>query len=348
MQTAIASLIVFGIIIFVHEFGHFIIARLVGIRVEEFALGMGPKILSTKKGDTVYSLRVFPLGGFCKMAGENGNQGYDTVEVYDPGRFDQKSVKARMGVVVAGPLMNFFLAAVLLSLIFIFLGVPKDYTTKIGDIAAGGPAESAGIMAGDKVLQVNDTEINLWSEMVAIINGNPGVPLKMQIERSGSLQNIVVTPKLDPDRKVGLIGITPVDLIWQRIGFFAGLKAGLLQTWDMTVLIVTGLVDLVRGKVGVEGIAGPVGIVKIIGESTRFGLVNVVNLTALISINLGLINLLPIPALDGSRLLFMLYEAIRGKPVNPKKEGYIHLVGFALLMGFMVMVTFQDILKIFM
>ena len=347
MQTFIASLIVFGLIIFVHEFGHYIVAKLAGVRVEEFALGMGPKLISTKRGDTVYSLRAFPLGGFCRMAGESGNQEFSPTTIIDPGRFDQKPVLARMGVVVAGPLMNFLLAILLFSLMFTFLGIPQGYTTTIGEVRVGSPAEGVGLQPGDKIIQINDTKVNTWSEMVQIINGNAGVPLQLQVEKAGKLQTLKVTPQVDPDTKVGLIGITPRDVIWQKIGLIAGLREGLSRTWEITAMTVLGLIEMIKGKVSSEGVAGPVGIIQLIGESARFGFIYLINLTALISINLGLLNLLPIPALDGSRLLFMLVEAVRGKPVNPSKENFVHLIGFVLLMALMLLVTYKDLVRIF-
>lgn len=347
MQTLIASLIVFGLIIFVHEFGHYIVAKLSGVRVEEFALGMGPKVVSTKRGDTVYSLRAFPLGGFCKMAGESGNEEYNPTTIYDPGRFDQKTVLTRMGIVVAGPIMNFLLAILLFAFMFGFIGIPQDYTTTIGEIRAGSPAESVGLQAGDRILQINDTKLSSWSEMVKIINANPGVPLNLQVDKAGQIQTIKVTPEADPQSQVGLIGVTPRDVIWKKIGLLAGIREGLARTWEITSLTLIGLVEMIRGKVSAEGVAGPVGIIQLIGESARFGIIYLINLTALISINLGLLNLLPIPALDGSRLLFMLVEAVRGKPVNPSKENFVHLIGFVLLMALMVLVTYKDLVRIF-
>jgi len=347
VQTIIASIIVFGLIIFVHEFGHYIVAKLSGVRVEEFALGMGPKVLSTKKGETLYSLRALPLGGFCRMAGEQGHDDYAPQRTYDPKRFDQKPVYVRMAVVAAGPVMNFLLAILLFTLIFGVIGVPTDYTTTIGEVRVGSPAEGAGLQAGDRILQINDTKLESWSQMVKIINSSPGVPLSLVIERAGSQQTIQVTPELDPENQVGLIGVTPMEPIWKKIGIFAGLREGLLRTWEITVLTVVGLIELIRGKVSAEGVSGPVGIIQLIDQSARFGMIYVANLTALISINLGLLNLLPIPALDGSRLLFMLFEAVRGRPVNPEKENFVHLVGFMLLMGLMILITYKDIVRLF-
>lgn len=347
MQTIIAAIIVFSLIIFVHEFGHFLVARLVGIRVEEFALGMGPKIISKKSGDTLYSLRLFPLGGFCRMAGEVGNEGYGETVAIDQGRFDQKPVRSRMAVVVAGPVMNFLLAILLFSLIFSVLGLPKDFDTTIGEISVGSPAESVGLQAGDRITSINGTVIEGWDDLTEIINASPGLVLELQYDRNGEARTVQITPQLDPESKRHLIGITPKgNYIWQRIGFLAGIKEGFIRTWEIAVLTLQGIVGMIRGTVPSDGVMGPVGIISLIGESARFGLVNLVNLTALISINLGLLNLLPIPALDGSRLFFMIIEGLRGKPVSSSKENMVHLIGFALLMGLMLIVAYKDIIRL--
>lgn len=348
MQTLIASIIVFGLMIFVHEFGHFILARIVGIKVEEFALGMGPKIISKKGKETLYSLRLLPFGGFCRMAGEMGNEGYTETAIYDSGRFDQKPVASRMAVVIAGPVMNFILAILLFSLIFGFMGIPQDYDTTIGEIMAGSPAESVGLQSGDRITGINGTPVASWSEMVELINAVPGQALQVQYARNGEERTVEIVPQPDPETERLLIGIIPKgNYIWQKIGFLAGIKEGFVRTWEIIVLTIKGLIGMIRGSISPGGVAGPIGIITMIGETARFGLVNLINLTALLSINLGLLNLLPIPALDGSRLLFMLVEALRGRPVSPAKENMVHLVGFAIIMGLMLIVTYQDIIKLF-
>lgn len=346
LQTLIASIIIFGLIIFVHEFGHYSFAKISGIRVEEFALGMGPKVVSFKRGETLYSLRAFPLGGFCKMSGETGNEDYSPTRAYDPKRFDQKPILSRMAVIVGGPLMNFLLAALLLTLIFTVLGVPKDYTNAIGEVVAGTPAEEAGLKSGDKILEIDGNPVESWSNLVEIIHAKPEKEISLKIERADKQFVVNVVPSLDPQSNTGKIGITPGEAKWERIGFAAGIKEGITRTYQITFLTIAGLIEMIRGKVSTEGIAGPVGIIQIIGESARYGFVYLANLTAVISINLGLINLLPIPALDGSRLIFLMLEAVRGRPVNPSKENFVHLVGFVLLMVLMVLITYKDILKL--
>jgi len=343
LQTLIVSLIVFGIIIFVHEFGHFILAKLSGIRVEEFSLGMGPQIVGHRKGETLYSLRALPLGGFCKMTGEMGDN-QDAPP--DPMSFNEKSLLSRMSVIVSGSLMNFLLGALIFALMFSVIGIPKDYTNYIGQVMADSVAEKAGIKANDEIISINGQHLNSWSEITGIIHNSSEKQLDLELKRDKETILVTVTPEYDQERKVGFIGITPRDAVWERINILSGIGKGFTQTYLLTIEMIRQLGLLVTGQVSADGVAGPVGIIQLIGESARFGWINVANLTALISINLGLINLLPIPALDGGRLFFLIIEAIRGgKRVEPEKENLVHFVGFALLMGLMLFITYKDILR---
>lgn len=346
MRTFVLALIVFGLIILVHEFGHYFLAKLQGIRVEEFSLGMGPKLISKQGGETLYSLRIFPLGGFCKMSGETPSEEDSLEAINDPKRFDQKSVWARISVIIAGPIMNFILAALIFVLIFTFLGVPQDYTTQIGNVVVDGPAAVAGLQENDEITEINGMPVDVWSKMVTVIHNNPEKELELTIKRENSSFNVLITPYLDKENNVGMIGIMPKTAVWQKIGLFEGIKRGIYHTYEFTVLTINGLLQLVTGKLSANEISGPVGIVKMIDESARFGIVYLANLTALISISIGLFNLIPIPALDGSRLMFLLVEAVRGKPVNPAKENFVHLIGFFLLMLLMVLVTYKDVIKL--
>lgn len=180
-----------------------------------------------------------------------------------------------------------------------------------------------------------------------VIHNSPGKEIKLQLERDGQTLEKRLVPRLDPENKVGLIGVTPKDPKWERLSIISGIKEGIAKTYEYTALTLVGLIDMIRGKVSTNDISGPVGIIQMIDQSTRFGLVYLANLTALISISLGLFNLLPIPALDGSRLIFLLFEAVRGRPVNPNRENLVHLLGFMLLMMFMIFITYRDILKLF-
>ncbi|MGI6226182.1 MAG: RIP metalloprotease RseP [Peptococcales bacterium] len=345
MQTVVLALIIFGLLIFVHEFGHFIIAKLVGIRVEEFSIGMGPKAFSTQKGETLYSIRFLPIGGYVKMTGETGIEEEDAKIFNDSKRFNSKTVGQRAAVVIAGPLMNFFLAVILFALFFSFIGIPADNTI-IGEIITNSPAEDVGLEPGDRIVSIDGHNVNKWTEMVKIIHSQPGKEMDFTVERSGQVMNFKITPQLDPENNVGLIGVKPTT-VWERINPFKAVGLAFQRTLEIIILTFAAIVQMITGKIGAGDVAGPVGIVQLIGESAQGGLVYLVNLTALISINLGLLNLLPIPALDGSKLVFLGIEGIRGKPIDPSKENFVNIIGFALLMTLMLLVTYRDIVRLF-
>jgi regulator of sigma E protease len=344
VQTLIAAILVFSVIILVHEFGHYIVAKSTGVRVEEFSIGMGPKLIGRKKGDTQYSIRALPLGGFCKMTGENSEE---NAEVPPEQRFDNKPVWARMAVVVAGSLMNFLLAAVIFVLIFSVIGVPQEYSNEIGEVIAGSVAESGGIKPGDRIIAINDAPTTNWNEVTEIIHSHPGEEIKLEIQRGEDTLTFVLTPRLDENTQVGMIGIAPREAPFVRIGFIEGIAKGFEETFRITGLMIEQLILLITGKVAAEGVAGPVGIIQLIGETAHYGFVYLANFTALISINLGLINMLPIPALDGGRFVFLLYEGIFRRRINPEKESLVHFIGFALLMLLMVFITYQDLTRLF-
>lgn len=347
MQTVILALFIFGVLIFVHEFGHFIIAKLVGIRVEEFSIGMGPKAFSTQKGETLYSIRLLPIGGYVKMTGESGIEEEDIKIINDPKRFNNKTAGQRAAVVVAGPIMNFLLAVILFALFFSFVGMPiANNSTIIGEVMADSPAQKVGLKSGDQIVAIDGHNVNEWSEMVKLIHSQPGQELDFNIDRKGQSINLKITPELDPESKVGLIGVIP-STYWEKVNPFKAFGLAVKRTIDIVVFTFVAIVQMVTGHMGTGDVAGPVGIVQLIGESAQVGLIYLINLTALISINLGLLNLLPIPALDGSKLIFLGIEGIRGKPVDARKENFVHIIGFALLMTLMLFVTYRDIVKLF-
>ncbi len=334
-MSIILALLVFSVLIVVHEGGHFLAAKRAGIRVDEFAVGMGPALWQFKKGETVYSLRAFPLGGYNRIAGMEGP------ETSDPRGFNRQPLFKRMGVIAAGSGMNFLLAVVLFILTYMVLGVPADYNI-IGRVEPGKPAAAAGLQPGDRVLAINNISVDSWTQMVELINSHPETEISLLIERQGQREEVTVTTIKDPQSGVGLIGIGPS---WERQGFWRSIIMGFRQSIAITVLIIVSLVQMVTGQVPAD-VVGPVGIVQLVGEAATFGLANLLIFTAVLSVNLGLINLLPIPALDGSRLVFLSIEGIRGRPIEPEKENFIHLIGFALLFGLLIIITYQDIMRI--
>ena len=337
MATAISLLsavFVFGLIVFFHELGHFSVAKYVGITVHEFAIGMGPKILKLTRGETDYSIRILPIGGYVKMEGEDE-------ESNSFGSFSQKTVGERIAVIFAGAFMNFVLAIILFVVIFYNLGGAP--TTTIKEIIADSPAEIAGIKENDEILTINNISIDSWETLVASINNSNDESLTIEILRSGEKIIKILKPQIDEENQRLVIGIVPHT----KKSFVIATKASLMQI----KMIMSEMINFFRGLIMREAqnidVVGPVGIIGLVGEASKGGLYDVLFLAALISVNLGFINLLPIPALDGSRILFLTVELFRGKPMDPEKEAFVHMMGLAILMLLMIMIMYKDIATFF-
>ncbi|WP_158212313.1 RIP metalloprotease RseP [Natranaerobius trueperi] len=335
MTTAVYSIIIFGVLIFIHELGHFVFAKLSGVSVMDFALGFGPKLVSFQKGETNYSLRVVPLGGFVRMRGE------DPDEADEPGSFLKASPLQRIGILAAGSIMNFVLAFILLSILHGMVGIPGEDPNQIGEIVEGGAAEEAGLQQGDEIVEINDTEITEWEQLVSIINENPGDELELTIIRDGEPLEVSVVPEEEPETGRGVIGVTNL----QPASFPQAIAHGFEQTVFFIQMLFVGLYQMITGQVEPD-VAGPVGIVHMVGEVAETGFVNLFPFTAFLSINLGVLNLLPIPALDGSRIIFTVIELVRGKPIDPNKENFAHFIGFAFLLLLMFVILYNDLLRL--
>lgn len=349
MLTIISTVVVLGLLVFIHELGHFAVAKAVGVKVYEFSIGFGPKIFGFSSGDTRYNIRVVPLGGFVRMAGmDKKDDEAEAVEgqeeeVLDPKKsFANKTILQRIAVIAAGPIMNFILAALLISSIFVVSGIP-ELTTKIGEVLKGEPAAIAGLRAGDKIVAIDTQQISNWEDVVKLIHQNPKKTLEFRVERAGTSIVLAVPTKQDASSGAGFIGIKPAEPQMVHKGVLPSLGLGAVYTVKVTGLIASFVGQMITRELPTEQLGGPVRITMEIGKAAKSGLINVIQLAAILSINLGLFNLFPIPALDGSRILFLLWEAVRGKPVDPAKENLVHLVGFALLLLLMVFVTFNDI-----
>jgi|LSQX01.2.fsa_nt_gb regulator of sigma E protease len=341
--TIIASIIIFGLLIFVHEFGHYIVAKMARIRVLEFAVGFGKELLGWEKEGTRYTLRIFPLGGFCRLLGEDPQDPEE--DAYQSGSFQEKSLISRLAVIAAGSLMNFLLGIVLFSLVyFLFLGVPQTGITKVGEVLPQSRAEGAGLENGDIILSIDGEKMESWDDVVAYINASPDKEISIQANRDNRDLLINVVPQKEDETGKGFIGIAPV---YKKYALFPSIGLGITYTWLFVKLIFVSLAQMVTGQIPAD-VAGPVGIVAVVGEVMQTGIGNLFTLAAIISINLGIINLLPIPALDGSKLIFLVLEGIRGKPIDPKKEGFIHFVGFTFLILLMIFIAFQDIRRLFL
>ncbi len=341
----IIAIIIFSLIIIIHECGHFILAKLNGVKVLEFSLGMGPRLISRQKtpDSTRYSLKIFPFGGSCLMLGEE-----DADELTE-GSFQTKSIGARVSVIAAGPVFNFLLAF-FLSL-FIVGSIGYDPAVILG-VSEGYPAEEAGLREGDQVIKMNNKRIRLYRELSNYSYFHSGQTVEFTFLRDGEKYTTTVVPMLTEDGyKYGISGSTNYRV---RTNFIEtiGYSAYEVYYWIDTTIQSLGM--LVRGGVGLDDMSGPVGVVSAISETYQDSLadggfyvwLNMLNIAILLTANLGVMNLLPIPALDGGHLLFLLIEGVRGKKIDPEIEGRINFAGFMLLMVLMVVVMVNDVMKI--
>lgn len=338
-MSFLMAIVMISILIFAHELGHFLAAKANGILVHEFAVGMGPALYKRRFGETTYSLRLFPIGGFARMAGENFDEG----EAWVPPerRFDKKSVSARAFVSVAGPLTNFLVAILIFTIVFMFVGAPSEEAF-VGVVAPDWPAAEAGILVGDRIVEIGGVSIDDWSDVQTEIARHSTEPLNLVVERSQVELQVTLIPQIDEDSGKAQIGIGPKT---KYFGLIGSLRLGWQETVWFTKQIIGLLLSIVTGKIPAEG-AGPIGMIVMVGQVAQTGLANLLVFAAIISIQLGIFNLLPIPALDGSRLVFLAIEAVRGKPIDPEKESMVHFFGFILLLAFMVLVTFKDLQRL--
>lgn len=359
LLTVIAAVLIFGGLVTVHEFGHFITAKLSRMYVEEFSIGMGPQIVAKQWGETRYTLRLLPLGGYVRVLGEDiaeeERNDIAKIEVPEERRYQNRPVWQRMIFAAAGSVMNVIAAILIFAVLFLLIGVavPIDNPdTTISAVVQEGPAAQAGVQPGDKILAVDGNPVATWDELNSqIMAASPDTLLTVLLERQGEQLTVQIQPVLSEDGSRTILGIYAQSAERQAVGPIKSIQLGCNATWQMTTAMVDVLGDLFTGKIDImdeeEGLTGPVGIVQIIDQSTKAGWVYVMNLAALLSINLAVINLLPVPPLDGSKLVFLLIEGIRGKAIDPMKEGYVNLIGFSLMMLLIVLVTYKDILRLF-
>lgn len=342
MISFIAAVLVFGLIILIHELGHFLLAKKNGIAVIEFSIGMGPRLWSFTKGETKYSLKIFPFGGSCMMMGEDENES-------DPRAFNNKSVGARIAVVAAGPIFNFILAFIFALIIISRVGY--DAPTII-EVTEGYPAQTQGLQPGDTILKMNKEKVRFYRDIVIFLQLHPGEDVNVTYQRAtGETGQVLLTPKVSPETGNYMLGIvsSPYRTEVTSIGEAVKYSFYEIEYWISSAIKSLGLIA--RGKVKGDDIAGPVRIVSMIDETVDYNmqyglepvLLGLANMCVLLSANLGIMNLLPIPALDGGRLIFLILEAIRRKPIDKEKEGYVHMAGMLLLMGLMVLILFNDI-----
>ncbi|WP_411955482.1 RIP metalloprotease RseP [Alkalibacillus sp. S2W] len=418
MNTLIAFIFMFGLLVFIHELGHLILAKRAGMLAREFAIGFGPKIFSYRKHETLYTIRLLPIGGYVRVAGEdpeiidlkpghhiglefndlgevnkiivNNKSNHPDAKVVEVSRIDldheltieandldtdtfhkysvnrqalfvmdeketliapydrqfsSKNTIQKGLQVFAGPFMNFALAIVLFIALGFAQGVPAEEAI-IGEVQDDSPASSVDIEPGDQVVSIDNQSIETWTDFVRYVQERPGETVELTMERGDELVTTSVAPAeiTNQGESIGQLGVRRhfEDAAGDVIAY------GFTQTYDMTILILDALGQLVTGQLSLDALAGPVGIYSATDDVVQTGFFNYIMWTAMLSINLGIVNLLPLPALDGGRLIFIGLEAIRGKPLDPQKEGIVHFIGFALLMLLMIAVTWNDIERLFM
>lgn len=334
MITIISSIIIFLLVILIHEFGHFIVAKMNGVSVLEFSIGMGPKLFQKESNGTLYSLRLLPVGGYCQLEGEDE-------ENDSPNSLNNQSPFVRLKVILAGAIMNFILAFILLILLMSVSRV----STEVSGVLENSPAYSSGIQAGDKIVSINGQMLEDGEQVLESIKKSKG-DLDIVLLRNEKSRNIKVTPRLENNnRKIGVNFQEEYNI--KNFNIIKGLEKGIATFLNLTGMLYKFLGMLITGKLGLGGVSGPVGVVKEIGNAAKTGVANLIFLLAYININLGVFNLLPIPALDGGRAIFILIEMIFGKKISQEKEGYIHMVGLILLLGLIAIVTIKDVIKLF-
>lgn len=377
-MTVIYAIIVLGILIFVHEFGHFIVAKLFHVRVEKFSLGFGPKLFGRQIGETEYLISAFPLGGYVKMFGEGGAiegetvQGAeDTEKAYDEESgealdavpelteaekarsFAHKPPLARIAIVMAGPVFNLVFAWMIFILLCI-LGVPT-VTARIGEVLKDKPAARAGVLKDDVVTAINGKNITQWDDIAAMIAAGKGQPINVNLKRNGQELQFTITPEARVSKNLFgesvsgyAIGIAAAgEIVTEKSNPFQAVVKGSAQTWKVIDLTVMSLVKMIQRVVPMDSVGGPIMIAKMAGETAQMGISAFLAFMALLSINLGILNLLPVPVLDGGHLFFFFCELVTGRPVSQKVREYAQQVGLFLLLSLMVLAFYNDIIRYF-
>lgn len=337
--TILLTILIFGIIIFIHEFGHFITARMTGVKVNEFSLGMGPAILKKQGKKTLYSLRLLPIGGYCAMEGENEDS-------EDENAFRSKSVPKRILICAAGAAMNIVLGFILTLVTFI--GEPYYSSSTVAVFnSENALSKQSGLMVGDTIKKVNHTTIFTANDIVfELLRDDDGI-VSMEVVRNGEtvrLETVQFQVSGEGEEKT-------LDLDFKVFAEDASFLGAVRQTWGSTISLVrntwVSIGDLITGNIGISELSGPVGVGEVVGQAAAIGWKSLVNVAAFVSISIGIFNLLPFPALDGGRIVFLIIEGIRRKPINPKIENWVNAAGLILLFALMLVVCFKDILGLF-
>jgi regulator of sigma E protease len=351
-MTLLYALILFGIIIFVHEFGHFLLAKLLGVKVEKFSLGFGPKVVGAKYGETEYLISAFPLGGYVKMLGESPGEEEELGEEDKRRAFNRQLLWKRFLIVFAGPFFNVLFAAVVFMFIFL-AGIPV-LEPVVGEVMEDSPALRAGLAVGDRITGIEDTEISEWSQMTDIIYESPEKELTFRISRAGEVFGIRITPErklvkdiFGEDQEIGLIGIrSSGESFIKKYTAADAVSLGVTKTVDISGLTLLSIVKLIQRVIPADNLGGPILIFSIASERAEQGARSFFTFMAVISINLGIINLFPIPVLDGGHILFMGVEAVRKKPLGENTMMLAQKVGLALILMLLAFAFYNDIVRV--
>ncbi|MCB2355471.1 RIP metalloprotease RseP [Clostridium estertheticum] len=328
----IMAILAFSLLVIIHELGHFMMCKLNGVKVSEFSLGMGPKLFGIKGKETEYLIKAFPVGGYVKMEGEEESSD-------DPRSFTNKTPVQRLSIVSAGAIMNIILAVVLFAIVGASLG---RILPIIGTVVPNSPAMHAGIKVGDKITKINKVNIDKWDQALSEISNNKGKSMNIEILRDAKVKEISLIPLKNVEEKRFIVGIYGLR---ENINFVESVSYGFTQTISTSKLIFKFFGSLFHGKVSVNDVGGPISIIRISTMAAQTGIVNLMMLTAMLSVQLGIFNIIPFPALDGGWIFMLLFEIISGKKLDDSKVGTINYIGFMFLMAFMVFIVIKDIVS---
>jgi len=345
LLTIVSFIFVFTIITIVHEGGHLFFAKRAGIRVHEFGIGFGPTLFSIKKNHTTYKINLLPILGYVNIAGIE-TESQEEKDTPEEEKYYNKSVSAKFKAIFAGPFMNLVLGFLVFSLVFSITGAPIGISNEIATISPGSQAAKIGLLPGDKLEAINGKVFEEPEEAVKLIHKNAGKELVLSIKRGKNKLRLAAIPEYHKRMKVGLIGFS-LKAVYEKVNPFKAILMGAQQTVGLALMILILLGRLLTGQLAVGDLAGPVGIAQITGQYAQQGFISLLSFLAFFSVNVAVVNLLPIPALDGGRLFFVLLEFIRRKPISIEKENKVHHIGLIMLLGLIALLTVNDVLRIF-